>query len=92
VLAGLVLYTLLRARRERLGEAPEPAGTALGSSPGEADADVGDDDAVLPDEHRVEVELADLGDVLDHGADPVQQLGEGRHVQRRGLRYPVSSR
>jgi hypothetical protein len=26
VLAGLVLYTLLKARRERLGEAPEPAG------------------------------------------------------------------
>ena len=36
VLAGLVRYTLLRARRERLGEAPEPAGTALGSSPGAA--------------------------------------------------------
>jgi basic amino acid/polyamine antiporter, APA family len=26
VLAGLVLYTFLKARRERLGEAPEPAG------------------------------------------------------------------
>jgi len=26
VLAGLVRYTFLKARRERLGEAPEPAG------------------------------------------------------------------
>jgi hypothetical protein len=62
-----------------------PAEPGLGWLPGEADADVGDDGAVLSDEHRVEVEFGDLGDVLHHGADPVQQLGEGRHVQRRGL-------
>ena len=52
---------------------------------GEADADVGGDGAVLADEYRVEVELGDLGDVFDHVADPVQQFGEGGHVQRRGL-------
>ena len=52
---------------------------------GEADADVGGDGAVLADEYRVEVELCDLGDVFDHVADPVQQFGEGGHVQRRGL-------
>jgi hypothetical protein len=64
----------------------EPAVLAVGWSSGEADADVGDDGAVLADEDRVQVELGDLGDVLDHGADPVQQLGEGRHVQRGGIR------
>ena len=30
VLAGVVLYTLLNARRERLGEAPEPADLPAG--------------------------------------------------------------
>ena len=88
VLADLVPYTFLKARRERLGEAPEPAGTALGSSPGEGDAGVGDDRAALADEHRVQVELGDLGDVLDHGADPVRQLGEGLYrskMSRLGL-------
>ena len=52
---------------------------------GKADADVGGDGAVLADEYRVEVELCDLGDVFDHVADPVQQFGEGGHVQRRCL-------
>ena len=63
----------------------EPMVLAVGWSSGEADADVGDDGAVPADEYRVQVKLGDLGDVLDHGADPVQQLGEGRHVQRGGL-------
>src|ERR1017187_7278796 len=58
---------------------------AVGWSYVEADADVGDDSAVLADEYRVQVKLGDLGDVLDHGTDPVQDLGERRHVQRGGL-------
>jgi hypothetical protein len=61
------------SRREPGG--PDETGTARVSprwSFGEADADVGDDGAVLPDEDWVEVEFGDLRDVLDHGADPVQ--------------------
>ena len=56
---------------------------AVGWSYAEADADVGDDGAVLADEYRVQVKFGAFGDVLDHGTDPVQQLGERRHVQRR---------
>ena len=59
----------------------EPMVLAVGWSSGEADADVGDDGAVPADEYRVQVKLGDFGDVLDHGADPVQELGEGCHVQ-----------
>jgi hypothetical protein len=59
---------------------------------GETDADVCHDGTVLAHEYRVQVDLGDLGDVLDHGVDPVQELGEGRHVQRGDWRYPVSSR
>jgi basic amino acid/polyamine antiporter, APA family len=33
VLVGLVLYTFLKARRERLGEAPEPADLPAGTGP-----------------------------------------------------------
>ena len=55
---------LARGRSRRM---PVLAGLAVGSLPGEADTDVGDDGAVLPDEDRVEVELGDLRDVLDDG-------------------------
>jgi hypothetical protein len=51
--------------------------------PGEADADVGGNGAVLPDEDRVEAEFGDLGMSSTMTLTPVQ-LGEGRHVQRRG--------
>ncbi len=81
-----------RGHRPHRPAAGEPRGAGRRRSSGEADADVGDDRAVLADEYRVQVELGDLGDVLDHGADPVQQLGEGGHVQRRGLAVSVSSR
>ena len=64
----------------------------VGWSFAEADADVGDDGAVLADEYRVQVKLGDLGDVFDHGTDPVQELRERRDVQRGDWRYPVSSR
>ena len=65
---------------------------AVGWSYVEADADVGDDSAVPADEYRVQVELGDLGDVLDHGADPVQQLGKAATSSGGDWRYPVSSR
>jgi len=66
-------------------KAPEPAGDGPRLVTREADADVG---AVPPDEHRVEIKLGKLGDALGHGADPVQQLDEGRHVQSPELPVP----
>ena len=35
VLAGIILYAFLKARRERLGQVPEPADAAAGGSPAE---------------------------------------------------------